>query len=88
MHQIATDRDGLSFLFFYAIQLTCIVDKLSARNLPVHISWVTLLENLNNSIRQKLYSCDAVKPWDYLLKAQSNRSNASTVRISMTDRTM
>jgi hypothetical protein len=34
MHQIATHRDGLSFL--------------SARNLLVHISWVTLLAKLKS----------------------------------------
>jgi hypothetical protein len=51
MHQIATHRDGLSFLFLYTSHFTYIVDKLSARNLLVPISWVTLLANLNNSIR-------------------------------------
>jgi hypothetical protein len=75
VHQIATHRVGLSVL--------------SACNVLVHISELHFLQNLNQSIRQKLCSCDAVKPREYLLKAQSNHSNESTVlRISMTDATV
>jgi hypothetical protein len=86
MHQIATHRDGMSFLFFYAIHLARIVDKLSARNLLFRIYRVTLLAKLKSMVLLKLYSSDAVKPREYLLKAQSNHSNDSTVRRnSMSD---